>query len=118
MSQMPLFASPSETGTAFGPKRGQNRKAITRHRVTAKRMVGVPGDEGIRTDKNGFPVNRHFLDVPQGEPEVHAEPGFEQDVAAFNLFAYLSRSDVTWNPSVVSACKFSLAMLRPSRLRR
>jgi hypothetical protein len=103
------FASPSETGTAFGPKRGQNRKAITRHRVTAKRMVGVPGDEQIRTDTNGFPVNRHFLDVPQDEPEVHPEPGFEQDVAAFNLFAYLSRSDVTWNPSVVSACKYSLA---------
>jgi hypothetical protein len=29
-------------------------------------------------------------------------------VAAFNLFAYLSRSDVTWNPSVVSVCKDSL----------
>ena len=27
---------------------------------------------------------------------------------AFNLFAYLSRSDVTWNPSVVSVCKDSL----------
>jgi hypothetical protein len=29
-------------------------------------------------------------------------------VAAFNLFSYLSRSDVTWNPSVVSVCKDSL----------
>jgi hypothetical protein len=103
------FASPTETGSAFGPKRGDNRKAITRHRVTAQRMVGVPGDEPIRTDDSGFPVNRHFLDVPQGEPDVRPEPGFEKDVAAFNLFAYLSRSDVTWNPSVVSACKYSLA---------
>ena len=103
------FASPSETGTAFGPKKGGNRPAITRHRVTAQRMVGVPGDEPIRTDESGFPVNRHFLDVPQDEPEVHPEPGFEHDVAAFNLFAYLSRSDVTWNPSVVAACKHSLA---------
>jgi hypothetical protein len=103
------FASPTETGSAFGPKNGDNKRAITRHRVTAKRMVGVPGDEGIRTDENGFPRNRQFADVPQDEPELHPEPGFEDEVCAFNLFAYLSRSDVTWNPSVVAACKHSLA---------
>jgi hypothetical protein len=103
------FASPTETGSAFGPKKGNNKRAITRHRVTAKRMVGVPGDEGIRTDENGFPRNRQFADVPQDEPELHPEPGFEEEVCAFNLFAYLSRSDVTWNPSVVAACKHSLA---------
>jgi hypothetical protein len=103
------FASPTETGSAFGPKRGDNRKAITRHRVTAERMVSLPGDEQVRTDENGFPVNRQFLDVPQDEPEVIAEEGFEDQVGAFNLFAYLSRSDVTWNPSVVAACKDSLA---------
>ena len=102
------FASPDETGSAFGPKRGDNRKAITRHRVTAKRMVSVPDDEGLRSDENGFPVNRHFVDVPQDEPEVRAEPGFEDQVHAFNLFKYLSRSDVTWNPSVVSVCRDSL----------
>lgn len=102
------FASPTETGSAFGPKQGDNRPAITRHRVTAERMVGVPGDEPIRSDENGFPINRQFSDVPQDQPEVKAEPGFEKDVVAFNLFAYLSRSDVTWNPSVVSACKDSL----------
>ncbi|HEV8682961.1 MAG TPA: hydroxyquinol 1,2-dioxygenase [Actinomycetota bacterium] len=103
------FASPTETGSAFGPKKGDNRNAITRHRVTAKRMVGLPGDEPIRSDDAGFPINRHFLDVPQDEPEVLPEPGFESEIGAFNLFAYLSRSDVTWNPSVVSACKYSLA---------
>jgi hypothetical protein len=103
------FASPTETGSAFGPKRGNNRKAITRHRVTAKRMVGVPGDEQIRTDGSGFKVNRHFKDVGQDEPDVQPAPGFESEIASFNLFAYLSRSDVTWNPSVVSACKNSLA---------
>ena len=102
------FASPTETGSAFGPKNGENRRAITRHRVAAKRMVGVPDDEQIRSDESGFTINRHFLDVPQDEPEVSVEPGFEDEVVSFNLFAYLSRSDVTWNPSVVSACKNSL----------
>jgi hypothetical protein len=102
------FASPHETGSAFGLKNGDNRAAINRHRVTAKRMVAVPGDEGIRGDDNGHPVNRMFRDVPQDEPLVEAEPGFESEVAAFNLFAYLSRSPVTWNPSVVSVCKDSL----------
>jgi len=46
--------------------------------------------------------------VPQDEPEVHAEPGFEDEVQGFNLFKYLSRSDVTWNPSVSSVCGRSL----------
>ena len=71
-------------------------------RELADRFVGLPGDSQPRTDARGFPVNRHFDDVPQHEPEVHAEPGFEGQLAAFNLFAYLSRSPVTWNPSVVS----------------
>ena len=102
------FAAPSETGTAFGIKNGDNRPAITRHRVTAQRMVSVPGDEALRNDENGHPVNRHFLDVPQDEPEKYPEPGFENEVNSFNLFAYLSRSQVTWNPSVVSVCGDSL----------
>src|SRR5712691_4404218 len=38
------FAAPSETGSAFGIKNGNNRAAITRHRVTTARMVGVEGD--------------------------------------------------------------------------
>src|SRR5712692_8776322 len=44
------FASPHETGTAFGPKAGNNRAAVTRRRVAAKRMVAVPGDEALRSD--------------------------------------------------------------------
>jgi hypothetical protein len=68
----------------------------------------VPGDEGLRSDETGHPINRMFADVPQDEPEVHPEPGFESEVAAYSLFAYLSRSPVTWNPSVVSVCKNSL----------
>jgi Hydroquinone 1,2-dioxygenase large subunit N-terminal len=101
------FAAPEETGSAWGDKAGSNAAAITRRRVTAQRMVGVPGDEAVRTDAT-HPVNRMFADVDQTEPEIHAESGFEGEVAAFNLFAYLSRSDVTWNPSVVSVCKDSL----------
>jgi len=101
------FASPAETDKPFGVKNGSNTDAVTRRRVTASRMVGVPGDEKIRTDAT-HTINRMFADVSQDAPEVHAEPGFEDEVAAFNLFAYLSRSDVTWNPSVVSVCKASL----------
>jgi hypothetical protein len=103
------FASPHETGSAFGLKNGNNTTAVTRQRIAAQRMVGVPGDEPIRSDASGFPVNRMFADVDQSEPIVEPEPGFEDQVVAFSLFAYLSRSDVTWNPSVVSVCKDSLA---------
>jgi len=102
------FAAPMETGVAWGAKRGDNDEAVSRQRVTARRMVGLPGDTPVRTDENGYPVNRMFTDVPQDQPEVHAEPGFEHEVSAFNLFGYLSRSDVTWNPSVCSVVKDSL----------
>ena len=102
------FAAPMETGSPYGRNHGSNDAAVERRRVVAQRMVGVPGDEERRSDESGFPINRQFLDVDQSEPEVRPEPGYEGEVAAFNLFAYLSRSDVTWNPSVVSACKESL----------
>jgi len=102
------FAAPMETGIAWGHKHGDNDRAVTRKRVTAKRMVGLPGDTPVRSDANGYPVNRMFADVEQTQPLVFAEPGFEHEVSAFNLFAYLSRSDVTWNPSVCSVVRESL----------
>jgi hypothetical protein len=102
------FAAPLETAAAFGPKRGDNTAAIERQRVSARRMVGLPGDTGPRTDAGGYPVNRMFADVPQDAPVVEAAAGFEAEVSAFNLFGYLSRSDVTWNPSVCSVLRDSL----------
>jgi len=102
------FAAPGETGAPWGRKHGANDNAVLRQRVTAQRMVGLPGDAPMRTDANGFPVNRMFADVPQDAPVVEPEPGFESEVSAFNLFAYLSRSDVTWNPSVCSIVRESL----------
>jgi hypothetical protein len=101
------FAAPLETGVPWGSKNGDNERAVTRTRVTAKRMVGLPGDAPLRTDAT-HPVNRMFADVAQDAPLVEAEPGFENEVCAFSLFAYLSRSDVTWNPSVCSVVRDSL----------
>jgi hypothetical protein len=101
------FAAPDETGKAYGAKHGNNTKALKRERIVSQRMVGLPGDLPYRTDEKGQPVNRQFADVPQDQPELHPEPGFEKDVHAFNMFAYVSRSDVTWNPSVISNVKDS-----------
>ncbi len=101
------FAAPEETGTSFGPKHGNNRRAIGRKRLVAKRMVGMKDDIALRSDAAGNPVNRQFEDVDQSQPEVHAEPGFENEVHAYNFFGYVSRSDVTWNPSVCSVVKDS-----------
>jgi len=101
------FAAPQETGTPYGPKNGDNMPAITRARELARRCVGLEGDLALRTDERGAPVNRAFADVPQDAPEIHAEPGFENEVHAFNLFAFLSRSQVTWNPSFTSVVKNS-----------
>jgi hypothetical protein len=102
------FAAPMETGVPWGSKNGDNDEAVTRTRVAARRMVGLPGDTPVRTDENGFPKNRMFHDVPSDQPVVEAEPGFENEVSAYNLFDYLARSDVTWNPSVCSVVGDSL----------
>lgn len=102
------FAAPMETGVPWGSKNGNNDDAVNRTRVAARRMVGLPGDTPVRTDENGFPLNRMFSDVSQSEPVVEVEPGFESEVSAYNLFNYLARSDVTWNPSVCSVVGDSL----------
>jgi len=100
------FASPEETGNAWaGPKQGDNLAAIERNRVATQRMPGLPGDSPLR---DALPINRAFADVPQDDPVIEPEPGFEGALHAFNLFKYLSRSDVTWNPSVTSVCRDSL----------
>ena len=72
------FAAPEETGSAFGTKHGDNIAAIERTRIATKRMPGIEGDSPLRDD---LPVNRQFADVEQDEPEIHAEPGFENDAA-------------------------------------
>nr|WP_315529454.1 hydroxyquinol 1,2-dioxygenase [uncultured Achromobacter sp.] len=99
------FAAPEETGSAYGRKHGQNAAAIERSRIATRRMPGLPDDSPLRND---LPVNRAFADVPQDEPQVFPEPGYDGQLHAFNLFKYLSRSDVTWNPSVTSVCGASL----------
>jgi len=101
------FAAPQETGSPHGRKNGSNTAKITRARELAKRCVGLKDDLSLRSDERGAPVNRAFADVPQAEPELHPEPGFENEVHAFNLFGFLSRSQVTWNPSFTSVVKYS-----------
>lgn len=78
------FAAPLETGSPYGRKHGSNTPAITRARELATRCVGLKGDLDLRTDERGAPVNRAFADVPQDQPELHPEPGFEDQVHAFS----------------------------------
>ena len=101
------FSAPQETGSPYGRKNGSNTAKLTRARELATRCVGLKGDLNLRTDERGAPVNRAFADVAQDAPELHPEPGFENEVHAFNLFAFLSRSQVTWNPSFTSVVKYS-----------
>jgi hypothetical protein len=101
------FSAPQETGSPYGRKRGNNTARVTRARELATRCVGLKDDLPLRSDERGAPINRAFADVPQDQPEIHPEPGFEREVHAFNLFAFLSRSPVTWNPSFTSVVKFS-----------
>src|SRR5947209_13978523 len=69
------FAAPEETGSTWAaPKRRDNIAAIERCRIATKRMPGLFGDSPLRDD---LPVNRAFADIPQDEPRIEVEPGFE-----------------------------------------
>jgi hypothetical protein len=110
-----------------GDPRGLDQRRLRSVRRPAGDRVGVRAEErqqqggdhapsrdgqahDRRAGRRADPHGRQRLpgQSRQDAPEVDAEPGFEGEVVSFSLFAYLSRSDVTWNPSVVSVCKASL----------
>ena len=99
------FAAPEETGSAFGTKHGDNIAAIERTRIATKRMPGLEGDSPLRDD---LPVNRAVRRRRAGRARDSRRARLRRQLHAFSLFKYLSRSDVTWNPSVTSVCKQSL----------
>ena len=98
---------PGRDGEGVGREERQQHRR--RHPPARRRQP-----DGRRAGRRGDPHRRD----PFGQPHVRRrgpgraggprQPGFESEVAGFSLFAYLSRSDVTWNPSVVSVCKDSL----------
>jgi hypothetical protein len=97
------FAAPRETGSAVGPKRDGNPAAIHRKRIVTTRIV----KQEDRQDPE-FPINEAFKGIPLHYGEMHLKPGHEHKFGLVNLYEYLARSDVTWNPSIVSIVEHSL----------
>ena len=103
----PLRA-PLETGSPMGSKGKPMQGPLLRNFNPATRMLGLPGDQPVRSDSTGTPINRAFADVEMDQPDIEPEPGFEGQLHAINLFDHISRSDVTWNPSVTAVTKASI----------
>ncbi len=97
------FAAPRETGSAIGPKRAGNPGAIHRKRTVTTRIV----KQEDRQDPE-FPINSGFKGMQFQHGEMHIKPGHESKFGLVNLYEYLARSDVTWNPSIVSVLEHSL----------
>jgi hypothetical protein len=102
------LSAPLETGSPMGPKGKPMTGPLLRNFNPAKRMLGLPGDQPVRSDATGTPVNRAFADVAFDKPDIEPEPGFEGQLHAINLFDHIARSDVTWNPSVTAITKSSI----------
>ena len=92
------FAAPRETGSAVGPKREANLNAIHRKRIVKQSDRQEPE----------YPINEGFQGMQFKDGEMHIKPGHEDKFAVVNLYDYLARSDVTWNPSIVSVLEHSL----------
>ena len=95
----PLNA-PLETGTPIGPKGKERTDPLLRAFIAADRMLGLEGDKPVRSEADGFPINRAFADLDYAPPTIECEPGFEGQLHAIDLFDHVARSNVTWNPSI------------------
>ena len=102
------LSAPLETGSPMGSKGQPMEGPLLRNFTPAKRMLGLKGDQPVRSDDTGTPINRAFADVPFDKPDVEPEPGFEGQLHAINLFDHIARSDVTWNPSMTAITKASI----------
>ena len=96
------WAAPRETGSPFGKKRSGPHPAIFRKRIVTNTMIKTP-----RTDAT-HPVNEAFKDMRGVDGEMHIKPEFKERFGLLNLYDYLARNDVTWNPEIVSAVEYSL----------
>jgi hypothetical protein len=102
------LSAPLETGNPMGSKGEPMQGPLLRNFNPATRMLGLPGDQPVRSDATGTPINRAFADVKMDRPDIEPEPGFEGQLHAINLFDHIARSDVTWNPSVTAVTKASI----------
>ena len=96
------WAAPRETGSPFGRKRGGPHPAIFRKRIVTKTMIKEP-----RTDAT-HPVNEAFKGLQGKDGEMKIKPEYKERFGLLNLYDYLARNDVTWNPEIVSAVEYSL----------
>lgn len=97
------FAAPRETTTCVGVKcPGTNALLFQQRRQMTKSFWGLPGQPDAMHPANGDEVNGRFDDVEQTQPQINPEPGFEDELAAFNLISHMACSASTWNPSVCS----------------
>jgi mannose-6-phosphate isomerase-like protein (cupin superfamily) len=96
------WAAPRETGSPFGKKRGGPHPAIFRKRIVTKTMIKEP-----RTDAT-HPVNEMFKGLTGKDGEMKIKPEYKERFGLLNLYDYLARNDVTWNPEIVSAVEYSL----------
>src|SRR5713101_3955190 len=96
------WAAPRETGSPFGRKRGGPHPAIFRKRIVTTTMIKTQ-----RTDDT-HPVNEAFQDLLGKDGEMKIKPEYAERFGLLNLYEYLARNDVTWNPEIVSAVEYSL----------
>ena len=94
------FAAPRETGSAVGPKRGVESRCNS---PQARRDDSHR--QAIRPSRAGISDQRGFKGMEFKDGEMHIKPGHENKFGLVNLYEYLARSDVTWNPSIVSVLR-------------
>ena len=110
------FAAPQETGTPYGRKNGNNTEgdhARARARQALRRHEGRPAAAHRRARRADQPRLRRRR--RRASPSSIAEPGFENEVHAFNLFGFLSRSARDLEPELHLGRASTASCARPPR---
>ena len=95
-------------GNPFGVKNGNNTEAVTRQRVAGRRGWSACPATSRSAPTRPTRSTGMFADVPRTSPSSRPSPASRTRSPRSTCSPTLSRSDVTWNPSVVSLCKASL----------
>ena len=104
-----------ETGQPFGRKTATTPRPSPASGSPPSGWSACPATSRSAPTRPATRSTGMFADVPRTSRRSRPSRASRARSRAFNLFAYLSRSDVTWNPSVVLGGARTACTARPRR---
>jgi len=97
------FYEPLDTQSSIGSKQenGPDVAELGATRIMAERILGYKGDAEPNTESKSSKID-DCKNVIYSPPEIFAEPGFEDELVAYDISEHLACQKPTWCPGVCS----------------